>query len=249
MKTEDLLQTILTERPNFHLVETEINRSFDVEESLLPRQAAEKLKSSTRTNYGIGSEVLSFIAETIDKNCRTLETGAGCSTLVFAIKQAKHIAVTPSRPEIELIEQYAKQRQIPLDGVCFVPQSSEHYLPQCETDSLDLVLLDGKHAFPWPIIDWFYTADRLRKGGTMIVDDVQIRSVSILTDFLLVDSRWQLMRNFSSKTLAFKKMKENVHDVAWHMQQFTVSSSTDQKEKALGFLEKIRRKMKRIFPA
>ncbi len=214
------LQQIILERPAFHRGETEIERAFDPSESLLPQKTAAQLVSCGFTCYGIGTDVLSFIADSVDQNQRTLETGAGCSTLVFALRGTEHIAITPSGSEIELITRYALQREIPLSKVHFVQEPSERYLPACTAEALDLVLLDGKHAFPWPIVDWFYTADRVRKGGIMLVDDTQMRSVATLIEFMIVDPAWQLVRNFSNKTLAFLKVRDSAHDVAWHMQPF-----------------------------
>lgn len=241
----DKLQQIINERPGFHRGETEIDRAFDPSESLLPREAAAKLTSAGLTCYGIGPEVLSFIADSISEGSRTLETGAGCSTLVFAIRGSDHIAVTPSRPEIALIIQYAAQREIPLGKVRFVPESSDRYLPRCAAEGLDLVLLDGKHAFPWPIIDWFFTADRLRKGGVMVIDDVQMRSVAILAEFMGVDPGWQLIRDFSGKTMAFRKIRDSIHDVAWHMQPYTVGRPAGA---AAGpcLLRRLARRLKRL---
>lgn len=219
----DKLQQIIYERPSFHHSETEINRPFDPSESLLPRETAVKLSSAGVTCYGIEPEVLSFIADSVSEGARTLETGAGCSTLVFAISGAEHIAVTPSQSEIALITQYASQREIPLGKVHFVQESSDRYLPRCEVAGFDLVLLDGKHAFPWPIVDWFFTAERLRKGGVMVIDDAQMRSVAILAEFMGVDPGWQLIHDFSGKTLAFRKIRDSIHNVAWHMQPFIVA--------------------------
>lgn len=218
------LQEIIHERPRFHRRETEIDRSFDPRESLLSSKAAAKVASAGLTCYGIGQDALSFIADSVGEDSRTLETGAGCSTLVFAIRGSDHIAVTPSQSEIALITEFASQRKIPLGKVRFVQEPSDHYLPRCEAEGFDLILLDGKHAFPWPIIDWFFTADRLRKGGVMVIDDAQLRSVAILAEFMGVDPGWQLVRRFSGKTLAFRKIRDSIHDVAWHMQPFTVGS-------------------------
>jgi hypothetical protein len=56
---------------------------------------------------------------------------------------------------------------------------------------LDIVFIDGMHAFPWPILDWYSTADHLKVGGLMIIDHTQLPSVGILSEFLRVDSpRW-----------------------------------------------------------
>ena len=65
----DKLQEIINERPSFHRSETEIDRSFEPGESLLPPKAAKKLATDSElTCYGIGKEVLAFIADHIDGN-------------------------------------------------------------------------------------------------------------------------------------------------------------------------------------
>jgi len=216
------LEQVISARPNFHASETEVQRSFKYTESLLPEAYARKLAASEVTCYGIEEGVLRFLAETVSDDSKTLETGAGCSTLVFAIRRAKHTTITPSDTEIRRIKEYAADNGIDLNTVRFVLEPSERYLPRYDEVGLDLVLLDGKHAFPWPMIDWFFTADRLKRGGWMLLDDAQMRSVAILVDFMSADPAWELVHNFSGKTLGFRKVRDNVLDVAWHMQPWTV---------------------------
>src|SRR5436853_1024240 len=218
------LDLIIAARPNFHRGETEIARPIDPSETLLTAEHVQRLNATALTCYGISADVLRFIAANVDEESRTLETGAGCSTLVFAAKRTTHIAITPSLSEIALISEYARQHDIALDRVQFVAESSDRYLPQFKGDNFDLVLLDGKHAFPWPILDWFFTADRLHVGGMMVIDDAQLRSVSILAEFMQADPAWQLVQDFHGKTLVFRKSRASIHDVAWHMQPFTLGS-------------------------
>jgi hypothetical protein len=219
-----LLEQVITTRPKFHANETEIQRSFDLGESLLPEAQARGLASSGLTCWGIEEDVLRFLAESVGEGQRTLETGAGCSTLVFALCKARHTAVTPSEVEIRLIREYADTNGIGLADVTFVPEPSEQYLPQSNESNLNLVLLDGKHAFPWPMVDWFFTADRLKRGGLMLLDDAQMRSVSVLAEFMRADPGWEFVRSFGGNTLAFRKVRDKVLDVAWHMQPWTVTS-------------------------
>src|SRR4029079_17771583 len=110
------------------------------------------------------------------------------STLVFAALRAQHIAITPNQDEIDRIRNYALHRKIDVKTVEFVCACSDAYLPTCKKSELDVVFIDGKHAFPWPIVDWFYTADLLRKDGLLIIDDLQLRPVSILVEFLQMDT-------------------------------------------------------------
>lgn len=221
----DKLQLIINEHPNFHKGETEIQRPFTQKETLLSGRELKKLTEINLTCYGIEKEVLLFIADNIREGNKTLETGAGCSTLIFAYSKSQHTAVTPSLSEINLIKEYATANDILFDKVNFVQHSSDYFLPRNEDDGFDLILLDGKHAFPWPVIDWFYTADKLKKDGLMIIDDAEMKSVSILTDFMRADTGWKMVKNFSGKTIVFKKIRESIHDVAWHMQPYTVSDT------------------------
>jgi hypothetical protein len=54
---------------------------------------------SGHTCWGILREVAELIYQSIGENSVTLETGAGLSTLVFALRRSSHTAVTPSAPE------------------------------------------------------------------------------------------------------------------------------------------------------
>lgn len=70
--------------------------------------------------------------------------------------------------EIVAIRRYAKTKNIDLGNIQFVMKPSDQFLPSANIKNLDMVFLDGKHAFPWPVIDRFYTADRLKSGGIMM---------------------------------------------------------------------------------
>jgi predicted O-methyltransferase YrrM len=215
-----LLEKMLTESPKLHRGETEMQRTVSAQETFLRAPALNSILNDSPACYGIDPEVARFLYDSVSDQNKTLETGSGISTLVFALKGTDHIAITPNAAEAAAIEKYAGINHVPLDRVKFVIEPSDRYLPGCELKDLDLVLIDGKHAFPWPIIDWFYTADRLKQGGILVLDDLQMPSVSILKDFLAEDPRWRLVRSFGKRTLAVKKAAASVHDVAWHMQPY-----------------------------
>ena len=215
-----ILEEILAERPKLHKGETEIKRSFALKESHLDSHSARKLANGVKACYGIGPDIAQFIYHTVNENSKTLETGAGISTLIFALKRTDHITITPNETEILSIKEYAEAKQIRVDTIRFIIDESDKYLPKCDLDGLDLILIDGKHAFPWPIVDWFYTADRLNKMGFMIIDDAQMFSVAILKAFMQEDPRWKLYRSYGNRTFVFQKLQDSVHDVAWHMQPY-----------------------------
>lgn len=214
------LEKILKELPKFHRGDTEIRRTVSAQETILRGSVFESVSNDLPACYGIEPVLARFLYDIVSEHSKTLETGSGISTLVFALRQCNHIAITPNASEVAAIRDYAVVNEISLDGVKFVVEPSECYLPRCESTDLDLVLIDGKHAFPWPILDWFYTADKLKQGGIVVLDDLQMSSVAILRDFILEDPRWQLLKSFGRRTAAVKKICASVHDVAWHMQPY-----------------------------
>ena len=44
---------------------------------------------------GLAPEVLRFIEAHVTSESATLETGSGVSTVLFAMKQTRHVAITP----------------------------------------------------------------------------------------------------------------------------------------------------------
>src|SRR6266581_1651230 len=108
----DLIEKILLERPTFHRSETEIERPFDPSESHLPEAFAKQLASGTPTCHGIEPEVAHYLANSVGPGTRTLETGAGLTTLIFAIKGAVHVSISPNLAEIDAIRQYAQLNSI-----------------------------------------------------------------------------------------------------------------------------------------
>lgn len=214
-----LLEKILTESPKLHRGD-EIQKKVSARETILRGSIVESIANSLPVRYGIEPVLARFLYDSVSEQSKTLETGSGISTLVFALRRSDHVAITPNAAEVEAIRTYASANEILLDRVEFIVEPSERYLPRCESKDLDFVLIDGKHVFPWPILDWFYTADKLKQGGILVLDDLQMSSVAILRDFILEDPRWQFMKSFGRRTVVVRKISESVHDVAWHIQPY-----------------------------
>jgi predicted O-methyltransferase YrrM len=153
----------------------------------------------------VSLEVLETIAAAVHPGCRTLETGAGLSTVVFALCGAAHVCVTPAASEVERIRAWCGLRGIDLGSVRFEVARSETVLPRLALPELDLVLIDGGHGFPTPFVDWCYTADHLRIGGLLIVDDIQLWTGAVLRDFLAEEPGWTLRQEFPMRAAVFEK--------------------------------------------
>ena len=107
------------------------------------------------------------------------------------------------------------------DSVTFDLRPSEVALPALAgSHPLDLVFVDGCHGFPSPIIDWFYGAGLLRKGGIVVFDDVQLPQVDfLLTTFIEPDARWEMVAG-TSKWRAFRRLSEGSLGEDWYAQPF-----------------------------
>src|SRR5262249_16200496 len=88
------------------------------------------------------ADVLETIDTAVRPGQRTGETGAGLSTVVFALRGAEHLCVTPAAAEVERIRAYCASRAIDLSSVRFAVGRSEEVLPTLSLRDLDLVLID-----------------------------------------------------------------------------------------------------------
>lgn len=230
--SRQLVDEIFAEQPCLHRGETETTRTIAPEQSSLPAAVVRQLMERQPVCWGIAREVGHYLREVLDPSWRTLETGAGLTTLVFGMRGCHHVAVTPNAHEVTSIKKYARAKRIAMSTVRFVVAQSEDYLPRAKPLPLDFILVDGKHAFPWPVLDWFYSADRLRQGGLLMVDDCELPGVAVLRDFLDADAGWEPVVSFGPKTVVYRKLAGSLRDVAWHMQWLPKAGTGEEPKRA-----------------
>jgi predicted O-methyltransferase YrrM len=217
---ENLLEAVIANPPKVHQGDTEVSSDKALVGSSLTGYMRELVEKNLAVCHGIDPAVARFLYAAVTEDAQTLETGSGLSTLIFAMRKAYHTVVTPRSREAAVIREYAREKQIDIDRVEFVLEGSETFLPRCTLQDLDLVLIDGKHSVPWPFIDWFYTADKLKVGGVCVIDDIHLQSVLTLVNFLKEEPRWELVWELKRRTMAFRKLFASVRDVAWHQQPY-----------------------------
>ena len=152
------------------------------------------------------------MATQVQPGWRTLETGVGVSTVLFTAWGCEHLAIVPYADEAASIRAYCAEMHIDTSRLTFDLRGSEFALPdlvESRPAPMDLVFIDGAHAFPLPIIDWFYGAGLLRKGGLAVFDDVQLPAVvSFLDSYVDRDHRWQPTDATSGKWRAYRRLSE-----------------------------------------
>jgi glycosyltransferase involved in cell wall biosynthesis len=182
-----------------------------------------KIHGGGTITWGLGEDVLNFMFKYLHAGLKTLETGCGASTLMFALKETTHFAITPSRDESERITGYCIERNLPTDKLSFRIGKSEDILPTFDVNDFDFVLIDGCHAFPVPFLDWYYTSQRLKVEGLLIIDDLQLWPCRVLCDFLTAEPEWAIESTFS-RSMVFRKLR-NIPSKEWTDQAFVVERS------------------------
>jgi hypothetical protein len=168
---------------------------MDVDELLAHPPILHADRSGRPVSWGASSRLLRYLDSFLQEGQVTLETGAGLSTIVFAINRCHHTAIVPDIAQVEKIKEWCDGNNVATDRLNFIIDTSQNVLPGLDpTPSLDVCLIDGAHGFPLPFLDWFYIGQRLRLGGVVIVDDVQIWTGRVLHQFLLDESSWVVDR-------------------------------------------------------
>lgn len=165
-------------------------------------------------------ETLTYIAETAKPGDRTLETGAGASTVVFAAAGAEHTAISPLAREHRAVEQWCREHGVATERVTFVEGYAEEVLPGWYPERpLDFAFVDGKHSFPYPILDWHYICNSLRVGGLLLLDDVRATAVALLCRVMLADTDgWRLEAALDGEAAAFRRIADAPPGDHWQQQ-------------------------------
>ena len=140
----------------------------------------------------------------------SVETGCGGSTIVLSHASDRHIAFAIEGTD-RTIGDLSQQEDLRAENVIFVEGETKDTLPRYAFDgALDLVLLDGPHAYPLPQVEFAYLFPRIRIGGWLVLDDIQIPSVYELFRFLKQESTVRL-EEVVVRTAFFRRVSTAEH--------------------------------------
>lgn len=174
-----------------------------------------RLRTSPPALHGEGTELwglawsaLQWLEDNLRPGMATLEIGSGSSTLVFAASGAAHEAITPASGEEAAIRRACDTLGIDASHLTFHIGFSHEVLARWDARPLDLVLIDGAHGFPYPILDWWFLAPHIRVGGQVLLDDAYLPAVGAIVDFAKADSAWRLEDAVSFRTARLRKLSD-----------------------------------------
>lgn len=177
---------------------------MNLDELIQARPRLQPAREGGRMSLAVDERVLRRLGTMVEPSMATLETGAGVSTLVFALAGCRHTAIAPNPQLMENIRGFCGEHSIGDGGLELIAETSEACLPRLAPTPLDVVLIDGRHGFPAPFIDYFYTQSRLKEGGRLIVDDTQLWTGRVLRDFLSEEPGWEREASIG-RTAFFRK--------------------------------------------
>jgi hypothetical protein len=160
-----------------------------------------------------------WLAEMCRPGLRTLETGLGVSTVLLTLWGCVHTSVAMTASEVERLTDHLQGRGIDTSNLSLLAGGSDAVLPALHPDPLDLVLVDGCHAFPFPILDWFYAGRRLVRSGHVVVDDLQLPAPAVLDGYLAADPRWTEVQR-GRRWVAYRRDDEGDLREEWRAQPF-----------------------------
>lgn len=200
--------------------------------------------------WAAADDCLEFLAATVRTGSRTLETGCGATTIVFAAAGSHHDAVFLDGFEGDGVQAWCAEHGVSTELVTFHAGSSSETLPRLDIGQLDLVMVDGCHGFPFPQLDWYYSASHLVDGGILVVDDTHLPAPYELRRYLESDPRWERIR-VGSQWVAFRREGSGSLDEEWMNQQFHQPLALrvqGLRRQARGTLGRLRRKLRAAAP-
>ncbi len=169
-----------------------------------------------------------FLRDRLPDNPILLETGAGNSTIAMLFLQpARLISIAPDAQLFERIRAFCQKNGISDTAIEAHIDGSQWVLPRLAADNrtsdtiLDFVLIDGCHGWPTLFVDLEYTNYMLRRGGYLMIDDVNLYGQKELARLLSAHAAFSLALDLG-KSLVFVKLTADRNLGEWVDQPYIV---------------------------
>lgn len=200
-----------------------INRHVSLDEIIKNFPSFHRKPDGTPWYLGISGDTLKAFASLLEPGMRTIETGAGFSSLAFIVKGTHHTAICPDDYLEKNIRDWCSEKGIDHSRFTYVQAKSQDAVPRLEGE-YDFAFIDGEHAFPMPMIDFYYLARRIKVGGIMAIDDTNIWTGDVIAKHLMMDNGWEFVTEHDDKTSIFR-LKAPFRDKGVWDQPFTIANS------------------------
>ena len=131
-------------------------------------------------------------AERLGKVRRSAETGSGKTTLLFSHISEHHEVFAlddgASISRVKSCDLFDPQR------VTYIEGPSQLTLPRHRfAEKLQIALIDGPHAYPFPDLEYYYLYPQIAEGGLLLLDDINIPSIARMYEIVKSDDMFELV--------------------------------------------------------
>ncbi len=197
---------------------------FDLKKLVLNPPKLHQDKGQLISDWRIDNTTCFELNSRLKPGLKTLETGAGLSTIIFAANGCQHTCVTPDKAQVDRIQDYCRSANIDAGDVKFIIAKSSDVIHQLPRSEFDLILIDGCHGFPSIFVDFYYATKLLKTGGTLIIDDMHIYTCQLAARFMQSDPGWNV--KLKTGRVAFGTKVSDTIDEEWTSQRFVVRRSS-----------------------
>jgi len=165
----------------------------------------------------------------------SVETGSGASTLLLSHLSPQHTVFALDRGTGS-VSNVLRSPLLRPNVVTFVQGPTQRTLPGYRfVEKLQLVLIDGPHGYPFPDMEYYFLYPHLDTGGLLIIDDIHIRSIHNLFDFVRQDAMFEVdevIRN----TAFFRRTEAATFDPlgdGWWLQNYNAEAADPARLRAV----------------
>lgn len=143
----------------------------------------------------VSRRVLEAIAKHASAVRNSVETGTGRTTLLLSHLSGHHVVFTKDdRGDGDSLAAVQNSPLLEREHVDFVVGPTQRtLLAHTFMEPLDMAVIDGPHAYPFPDLEYWAIYPHVRTEGVLAVDDVQIPTIHNLYRFLRADEMWRLL--------------------------------------------------------
>lgn len=160
---------------------------------------------------------------------RSIETGAGNSTLLFMMLGCSSVtAIAPDEKLGRRIRSEAADRNVDDSVLRFINDRSERALPRLALDEnarCEIGFIDGNHGWPSVFVDFCYLNMMLQQDGVLFVDDVHVYACAQLMLLLRDQPEFELV-SLVGKMATFRKKTTAQFLPDWRGEPFILANTT-----------------------
>jgi predicted O-methyltransferase YrrM len=161
------------------------------------------------------------------KEIAALETGCGASTILFAQYATAHRCYClddrdQANGSVPFATNFPTFSGSNVEFVFGPTQRTIFSSPPMRP--VDVVLIDGPHAYPFPDLEYFAFYPWLKPGGLLVVDDIQLPTINNMFQFLCQDDSFRLLE-VAGATAFFERTQAPTFSQegdGWWSQRFNV---------------------------